>query len=226
MSALNLHGVVFDADGTLFDTERLAQRVWLGMARDMGAPAIEEHYLELIGRNREGIITLLRQVTGPDFPLDDFLAACAQRTRAQLEEVGVPVKEGAREILEFLHRREIPIALATSSGGPTTQLKLERTGLLDYFQVVVTGDMVSRGKPDPEIYLTACQKLGVEPAQAMAVEDSPNGIRSAHAAGIPTAMVLDLLPPTPELETLCLGKFESLLSLRDYLAQNLYNSLT
>lgn len=217
MSVLDLHSVVFDADGTLFDTERLAQKVWLKVAHEMGEPAIEEHYLELIGRNREGIVALLLQVTRPGFPLDDFLAVCTQRSRAQLAEVGVPVKEGAREILEFLRSRGILIALATSSGSVTTQLKLERTGLLDYFQVVVTGDMVSRGKPDPEIYLTACQKLGIEPAQAMAVEDSPNGIRSAHAAGIPTAMVPDLLPPTPELEALCLGKFESLLALRDYL---------
>lgn len=221
MSALDLHCVIFDADGTLFDTERMAQQVWLAVAREMGAPTIEEHYLELIGRNRDGIVVLLRQITGPDFPLDDFLATCSQRSRAQLEALGVPVKEGAREILSALRQRDIPVALATSSGGPTTRLKLERTGLTDHFQVVVTGDQVVRGKPDPEIYLTACRKLGVAPARALAVEDSPNGIRSAHRAGMSVAMVPDLLPPTPDIESLCLGRFGSLLALRDYLMQAL-----
>lgn len=221
MSRLQLQGIVFDADGTLFDTERLARTVWLGVAREWKATAIEEHYMELIGRNREGIVSLLKSVCPPDFPLDDFLATCSQRSREKLNREGVPVKEGAREVLELCSCKGLPVAMATSSGWPTTQFKLENSGLDRYFQAVITGDKVSHGKPHPEIYLTACQALGIDPAASMAVEDSKNGILSAHAAGMMTVIVPDLLPPTPELEALAYGEFASLLELRDYLSQAL-----
>ena len=219
MSKLQLQGIVFDADGTLFDTERLARTVWLGVAREWRAEAIEEHYMELIGRNREGIFSLLKSVTPPDFPLDDFLQTCSQRSREKLQREGVPVKEGAREVLELCSCKGLPIALATSSGWATTQYKLENSGLERYFRAVITGDKVSHGKPHPEIYLTACQALSIDPVHSMAVEDSKNGVLSAHAAGMMTVMIPDLLPPTPELEALAFRKFSSLLQLRDYLAQ-------
>ena len=115
MSELHLQGIVFDADGTLFDTERLARTVWLSVAREWKATAIEEHYIELIGRNREGIVALLRAVCPPEFPLDEFLATCSQRSREKLNREGVPVKEGARELLEFCVQKQLPVALATSS---------------------------------------------------------------------------------------------------------------
>ena len=219
MSGLHLQGIVFDADGTLFDTERLARTVWLGVAREWKATAIEEHYMELIGRNREGIVSLLKSVCPPDFPLDDFLATCSQKSREKLNREGVPVKEGAREVLELCSCKGLPVALATSSGAGTTQFKLENSGLDRYFQAVITGDKVSHGKPHPEIYLTACRALGADPLGSMAVEDSKNGVLSAHAAGMMTAMIPDLLPPTPEMEEMAFRKFSSLLELRDYLAQ-------
>lgn len=218
MSVHGFQGVVFDADGTLFDTERLAKEVWLAAAREMNAPQIEAHYMELIGRNHEGIVKLLRQVCPPDFPLDHFLETCAQRSRSRLKEEGVPLKEGAREILEFLDSRGVPAALATSSGRETTNIKLERSGLDRFFQAVITGDMVSRGKPDPEIYFTACRALGIVPSCSLAVEDSPNGIRSAHAAGMAVAMVPDLLPMTPDLEDLVWKQFASLPELGRFLS--------
>ena len=217
MSRLQLQGIVFDADGTLFDTERLARTVWLGVAREWKATAIEEHYMELIGRNREGIVSLLKSVTPQDFPLDEFLQTCSQRSREKLNREGVPVKEGAREVLEFCACKGLPIAMATSSGWPTTQFKLENSGLDQYFQAVITGDKVSHGKPHPEIYLTACKALDIDPAASMAVEDSKNGILSAHAAGMMTVIVPDLLPPTPELEALVWKKMDSLSQLRSFL---------
>ena len=217
MSSCKFDAVVFDADGTLFDTERLARDVWLSVAQEMGSRKIQEHYMDLIGRNHEGIVARLKEVCEPGFPLDQFLTACTQRTRATVRDAGVPVKEGAREVLELLARQHIPAALATSSGAFTTGLKLNSSGLAPYFQVVFTGDMVSRGKPDPEIYLAACQALRVPPERALAVEDSPNGIRSAAAAGMQVVMIPDLIPFTPELAPLLLRRFDSLLSLKDWL---------
>ena len=86
---------------------------------------------------------------------------------ARLETEGVPVKAGARELLEFLSGKGLPLALATSSGANTTRYKLENSGLDRYFRAVVTGDQVLRGKPDPEIYLTACRAIGADPARTL-----------------------------------------------------------
>ena len=212
----DIQGVVFDADGTLFDTERVARKAWLGVAREWNVPAVEEHYSQLVGRNQAGTSALLRQICPPDFPLQAFLDACVQRNRALLRDEGVPVKEGAQEIVEFFYQKHLPIALATSSGPVSTGMKLEQSGLGRYFQFVITGDMVSRGKPDPEIYFTSCSRLKIDPAHTLAVEDSPNGIRSAHAAGMPVAMVPDLIPSTPELDALIWKRFDSLTELRNY----------
>lgn len=217
MSTAEIRAVVFDADGTLFDTERLARDCWLDVAREWGAAPVEAHYMELIGRNHLGIATRLQEVCGLEFPVSDFLLVCSQRVRDTIESQGVPVKAGAPEILRFLHSRGVPVALATSSGGAATRMKLERTGLAPYFQAVLTGDMVSIGKPHPEIFLSACEALHLPPACCLAVEDSPNGIRSAHGAGMRVVMIPDLIPPSPELDALLFQKFDSLDHLRDYL---------
>lgn len=221
MRAADIQGVVFDADGTLFDTERLARDCWLAVAREWGAAPVEAHYTELIGRNHAGIAALLQEVCGPHFPVEDFTLACSRRVRAAIDADGVPVKAGAREILDFLRDRGIPAALATSSGGAATRMKLERAGLAHCFQAVLTGDMVSRGKPDPEIFLAACQALGLAPSRCLAVEDSPNGIRSAHAAGLRVVMIPDLIPPAPDIEALLFRRFDSLSQLREYLQTTL-----
>lgn len=218
MSERSFQAAVFDVDGTLFDTERLNLEVWQSVARELGLPPLEERYLELIGQNRAGICAAVRGFWGEDFPVEPFLQACSRRSQAHVEQEGVPLKPGAREILDFLRDRGVPLALATSTGSERTLRRLEMTGLAPYFSSVVTGDQVDRGKPDPEIYLTACRRLGVDPVRALAVEDSANGIRSARAAGMAVAMVPDLIPPAPELERLLWGRFDSLLALRDHLA--------
>ncbi len=214
-----LDGVIFDADGTLFDTERLAYTVWTAVSREMNAPYIPQHYMELVGRNHHGIVAALQQICPPDFPLDDFLTLCSQRCRAKLIQEGVPLKKGAREILEFLHQRNIPVALATSSGAQTTRLKLEDAHFTSYFHAVITGDMVTHSKPDPEIYRLACQALHLDPTRTLGVEDSKNGILSAHAAGMYPVMIPDLIPPPSEVESLLFRTFHSLLDLRDFLTQ-------
>lgn len=218
MSGHKIQAVVFDVDGTLLDTERLTQQTWLAVSRGMGWPQVGEEYLEFIGRNRADIRRKMLDDFGPEFPQEQFFQACSQYSQARIAQNGVPLKAGVREILDLLKLRGVPMALATSTSALHTTHRMELTGLGSYFQAVVTGDQVSRGKPDPEIYLTACQKLGVGPQFALAVEDSRSGIRSAHGAGMPVAMIPDLIPPTPELEELLWGRFDSLLALRDRLS--------
>lgn len=221
MSELNLQGVVFDVDGVLFDTERLCQNVWITLSREMGWPEAGERYLEFVGQNRTDIRAKMLRFWGPEFPMEQFLQTCSQRSQARIERDGVPMKPGVVEILDFLHEKGIPIALATSTGQERTLRRMELTGLGHYFQAMITGDMIEHSKPDPEIYQLACRSLGTRPEHTLAVEDSRNGILSAHAAGMPVVMVLDLIPPTPELEELICCRCSSLLDLRDHLARKL-----
>ena len=209
MGGLSFDAVVFDADGTLFDTETVMHQIWIEVGREMGEPRPGIEYLDYVGLNRP---TMLRRMAeyGPGFDGEEFLRRVSQGLQDRVEIQGVPLKPGARAILEFLHGKGLPMALATSTQRVRTDRRLELTGFRVYFQTTVTGDEVTRGKPDPQIYLLACQKLGVDPSRCLAVEDSRNGILSAHTAGMAVAMVPDMIPPTPELEALLWGKFQSL----------------
>jgi len=210
--------VVFDMDGTLFDTERLSAGIWLEVGRQWGDERPGREHDHYAGMNRAEICREMLRRYGPDFPAEDFLNHCATLSRQRVEEEGVPMKPGTREVLDLLRERGVPTALATSTYRETTLRRLELTGLSDRFQVVITGDQVKHSKPHPEIWLLACRELGVEPGSALAVEDSGNGVRSALAAGMPTVMIPDTCPPTPEMEERLYRRFRSLLELRDFLA--------
>jgi len=210
--------VVFDADGTLFDTETLMHKIWVEVGQELNFTRPSQEYLDFVGLNRTALLALMAERYGDDFDGYGYLIRCVDRLAQHIDREGVPLRPGAREILEFLHERGIPAALATSTQRIRTDRRLELSGLAPYFQATITGDEVSKGKPDPEMYLTACQKLGVSPHRAIAVEDSRNGILSAHAAGMMPVMIPDMIPPTPELEALLFQKFNSLLDFRDYIA--------
>ena len=105
----------------------------------------------------------------------------------------MPVKEGAYEVLTYLREHGYKVALATSTPWETVEDHLARTDMAGYFDVIVTGDMIENGKPAPDIYLLAAERLGVDPADCVGVEDSPNGVRSVHAAGMRAVMIPDMV---------------------------------
>ena len=216
---IGLDALVFDVDGVLFDSERVSQQSWLSVSREMGCPQVGENYLHFVGRSHADIQAEMLRLYGPDFPQEELLARCSRRSRAYMDEYGIPLKPGVRELLDFLRQQGVLFGLASSTYYDRTVFRLDQTGLLPYFSVIVTGDMVSHSKPDPEIYLLACEKLGVEPGRAAAIEDSRNGIRSAHRAGMRTIMVPDLIPPDQSLAPLIWKTFDSLVQVRDFLAQ-------
>ena len=217
MITFPIEGVVFDVDGVLFDTERLMHQIWHKVGTEMGWPQPGQDYLEFVGNGRSVIFEKMLAFYGPEFPKEDFLTTCSQTLQDHVEQFGVPLKPGAREILEFLHQKNIPIAIATSTAMRRTGKRMKQTGLDVYFSAMITGDQVTHGKPDPEIYQLACQALGTNPARTLAVEDSRNGILSATAAGMPTVMVPDMIPTTPELEALLWKRCESLFELQNML---------
>ncbi len=204
-------------DGVLFDSERIYNEAWCRVGKKMNLSDIQSCITYCVGRNGKDIRAYLLKKYGPSFPSEQFSAAIKQAFEEIVAAEGLPLKVGVREILSWLHGVGVKIGLATSTSKKSAERYLENAGLLHYFQAVVTGDMILNGKPDPEIYALACAALGVLPEACFAIEDSPNGIKSAHAAGLKVIMVPDLIEPTEEIEKLLFAKFDSLLEVKTYL---------
>ncbi len=205
--------VVFDMDGTLLDTESVFREVVFAVCGGLGFAMTDEVHLSMVGSSHEATNKLLVEAYGVSFPYAVFEDQCREMFRHRMAET-VPVKEGVVEILGELHRRGIPAAVATSSRSTHALGHLGRAGLLELFETVVTRDDVENPKPHPEPYLTAARRLGMTPRHCLAVEDSHSGVRAAHAAGMQTVMVPDLVNPSAEIEALCAAVMRSLHDVR------------
>ena len=190
--------VLSDMDGLLLDTETLSRRAFDTLAARHGFRDDGSAYGRLVGLNKAAQREVLAGFLPGGVDLEAFDDGWREEFLALLEG-GVPVKPHAEAMLAWLGGRGVPVALVTSTASGKTGMLLERCGLDGYFGAVVCGDEVANGKPAPDIYLEAAARLGVAPADAIALEDSPNGVRSAHAAGARVVQVVDLLPPDREL---------------------------
>lgn len=205
-----IQGVVFDMDGLIFDTERVAIEGWLAAGRALGWPISRDLVLQAIGRNAADTRQLFVTALGGDFDFDRARQACSAYIHATIESEGVPLKPGLRALLDELRLHGIAIALATSTARARTLSLLGLAKIGSYFDRLVCGDQIARGKPEPDIYLAACAALGLPPASCLALEDSPAGILSAHRAGLSVIMIPDLIQPDASLEELLLAKLDSL----------------
>ncbi|HBA68497.1 MAG TPA: HAD family phosphatase [Lachnospiraceae bacterium] len=211
------NAIIFDMDGVLFDTERVSFECWEEVGTAMGLGDLSEGIRGCVGLNRNDAEILMRNLYGEDFPFEEFRETVHALMRQRFLEEGIPLKEGVTEILEYLKENGYIVGIASSTSKKEVMDHLDKTGLTGYFRAVITGDMVEHSKPNPDIYLKACEELGVTPANAVAIEDSPNGIRSAYRAGMKPVMVPDMIEPAPEIEAMLYGKFYSLLDVLDYL---------
>lgn len=194
-----IRGVIFDMDGLMLDTEKLLARYWMQAAREAGFPMEMEHVLGIRSLAAIYAKPKLQGIFGEDFDYESIRARRRELTAQHLAEHGIETKKGLHELLAYLKETGRKIAVATATDRERADDYLTRAGVHAHFDVFVCGDMVHKGKPDPEIYLTACRALGLAPEECMALEDSPNGIRSAHAAGCVAVMVPDLSEPDEEL---------------------------
>ena len=205
-----IKGVIFDMDGVILDTEKLYIRFWCEAAQFYGYPMERRHALSIRSLARPYAKERLRGYFGEDF---DYYAVHDKRIElmdAYIEQNGIEAKPGAAELLSCLKQRKIKTSLATATQSDRARDYLERVDLLKYFDEIVSASMVARGKPDPDIYLYAADRLGLSPEDCFAVEDSPNGIRSACAAGCKTIMVPDLDQPDAEILNMIFKKADTL----------------
>ncbi len=194
--------VVFDMDGLLFDTERLYEKAFISASAELGHTADSEVFSLLIGAPWPTGRRILLDRYGPDFRVDDLTAVWMSHFK-KLIEIDLPMKPGALELLAVLDRLNLPRAIATSSSHNTVAHHLATHKLADRFHAVVAAGDYAKGKPDPDPFLLAATRLGVDPTDCMALEDSFHGVRAAHGAGMMTVMVPDILQPTSEIRALC-----------------------
>lgn len=187
--------VVFDMDGLLLDTERLAQDTFIAACREVGHEPDLGVYRQCIGSTYGTTREILQTGLGPDFPLDAVYARWGERYDSHVQHRPVDHKPGAVALLTALRSSRTPIALATSTRRPTAERKLQLAGLHRFFDQLVCGGETDRGKPHPDPYLRACALLNVPPEGCWALEDSMNGTRAALAAGLSVFQIPDLIEP-------------------------------
>ena len=194
--------ILFDMDGVVLDTEKLYTRFWQEAAQSLGYPMTKEQALGMRSLNRGAGIAKMQSYFGENVDYTEIRNKRMELMDAFVEKEGVTIKPGIHELLAYLDEKGIKRAIATSSPLERTKLYLSSVGLVDRFDELVSGYMVEKGKPEPDIYLYAAAKLGLKPEECMVLEDSPTGIIAAHRAGCVPVMVPDQDEPDGEIKKL------------------------
>lgn len=205
-----VYGLVFDMDGLIFNSERVVQRSWEWAGAVLGYERFGEHIYNTIGFNVKRREEYFRKNVDPDFPMEDFTVLTRREYQKIISGEGLEIKPGVVELLEYAAAKEYRIALATSSRREHASTLLKEHGLWKYFHGAVFGDMVTSSKPSPEVYQKACLAIGVAPANAVALEDAPSGIRSAVSAGMRAIMIPDLVEPDEQIIKMVWHRFDTL----------------
>lgn len=212
-----IQGVIFDMDGLMFDTENIWTAMWRPALAELGMSYKEGLAEAVRGTNGEASRAIVRQFYGPDCDAKAVMDTLLRLGTEAFRAAPVPKKPGLDELLAWLREHHIPTAVASSSREEDIRYNLESWGLTPFFQVIVAGPQIAHSKPDPEIFLTAAARLGVEPARCLVLEDSYNGVRAGAAGGFVTVMVPDLMPPNDEMHRLCTMECGSLLEVLERL---------
>jgi beta-phosphoglucomutase-like phosphatase (HAD superfamily) len=194
----------------MLDTEPVYRAAWQQASAECGYILSDALFLRLIGKSRHDSEQVLLQKFGPQFPLDNFRSECRKRETAALTASPLRKKHGLDELIEFLDSRHVPKAVATSTDRQLTLQMLAATGLLARFDVVTTADEVAHGKPSPDIFHLAAQRLKIENSVCLVLEDAEPGVIAAQRAGMNVYIVPDQQEVSPTVRRLANGTFDSL----------------
>lgn len=193
-----IKAVIFDMDGLMIDSERVTFEGYQHIMSKMGKTITEDFYITLLGKPIKGIFQRFYDVYGNDFPIESVITDVHQYMAERFETEGVPLKTGLVELLKYCREKGYRTIVATSSNRNRVDKILKSADIEQYFDDSICGDEVTKGKPDPEVFLKSCMKLGVNTDEAVVLEDSEAGIQASYAAGIKVICVPDMKQPEPE----------------------------
>ncbi len=210
-----IKGVLFDMDGIVLDTEKLYTRFWQEAAQSLGYPMTYEMGLGMRSLSKEAGEKQLKAYLGESVDYQEVRNKRIEMMTSYIEEHGVEIKPGIHELLVFLKERGVKTAIATSSPLDRAEKYLSQVGLVDKFDEIVSGHMVEHGKPAPDVYLYAANKLGLLPEECLVLEDSPTGLLAANRAGCIPVMIPDQDQPDEKVKELVYAVAENLLAVRN-----------
>lgn len=209
--------VIFDMDGLMIDSERVTFEGYQKVMGKMGLSISKDFYKQLLGKPIKGIYQCFYDTYGNDFPIASVIKEVHQYMADLFENEGVPLKTGLINLLEYLKTHQYKTIVATSSNRDRVDAILTRANIMQYFDDSICGDEVTHGKPHPEVFLNSCKKLGVQPEEAIVLEDSEAGIQAAHSANISVLCVPDMKYPEPKYAAMTTKIINDLNEVIDYL---------
>lgn len=211
-------GAIFDMDGTLLDTERLYRETWEELAGEYGQVHNPAFPRAVAGTSGDHMLDVIRSYY-PAVDAEQFRTSCLERVRQKVE-TSVGKKKGMDELLEYLKRNHVKMAVASSNSAAQIKKNMTLAGAVGYFSVLTGGDEIENGKPAPDIFLLAAQRLGIEPSDCYVFEDGINGVRAGVAAGCRTVMIPDGNEANAEMYRICAGVYDDLLQVKQALERN------
>lgn len=205
-----IKGIIFDMDGLMFDTERLVIKAWDFAGKQMGCSITKDIVIKTLGLNTENTRRVFIEHLGNNFDFYVFRKIRVDYMTDYIDKNGIPIKTGLIELLDFLKSNHYKMTVATSTEKEKTEYYFKKANISYYFDDIVCGDMIERGKPEPDIYLKASKIIGVAPNECLALEDSPIGILSAYRAKMKPVMIPDLVKPNEETNKLLYAKLPTL----------------
>ena len=195
-----IKAIIFDMDGLMIDSERVTFECYQERLKDMNLTMDEEFYKTLLGKPIKGIYQRFYDVYGNDFPIQNVIQDVHQLMAERFETEGVPVKKGLVELLHYLKDNNYKTIVATSSNRDRVDKILAQAKITEFFDDSICGDEVTKGKPNPEVFLKSCQKLGVNVEEAIVLEDSEAGIQASYDANIKVICIPDMKYPEKQYE--------------------------
>ncbi|MDD8049588.1 MAG: HAD family phosphatase [Thomasclavelia sp.] len=217
---MKLKGVIFDMDGLMIDSERGTFNEIVKFLKGTEYQMDEDTYKKLLGKNTVTSAKLLRELYDDNFPIEKMHKETLTNLDKGFMENGVPIKEGLIELLEYLKENDIQLIVASSSAKERVSKILAKADVLKYFNNTICGNEVTHGKPDPEIFLKACDHLNLSTDEVIVLEDSEAGLLAASNAGIKSICVVDMKYPDPQYAKLPIKIFNSLLEVQSFLKEN------